>query len=285
MNNEKRLDRRRKYYLVLDCETATLPCANRYTAEQKKAVAIAKPLIYDFAWQIIDERGKVYRKRAFLITEIFSVPEIFNTAYYASKRPLYIEKLDKGEIDLVSWREATKVFEADLSEICCVGAYNSMFDYKKAIPFTESYINHLYSAGFHEWLDLQSRVADNIANGNGRENTKEFNPDKFTFRNKSYDLFDIWGLSCENILNCDEFRGMCEENGWYTASGKYYPTNAEKAYAFITNNVEFDESHTASEDTAIECEILAEVFRRVKPKYMTMGIIYFPFRIVGRADV
>ena len=81
---EKRLDRRRKYYMVLDCETATLPYAAKLDAAAKQKVAIAKPLIYDLGWQIIDAKGRVYRRRSFLISEIFSVPEIFDTAYYAS---------------------------------------------------------------------------------------------------------------------------------------------------------------------------------------------------------
>ena len=115
MRTIKPLDKRRQYYLVLDCETATLSCANKYNAEQKKKIAIAKTLSYDLAWQIIDKSGKVYRKRAYLITEIFSVPEIFNTAYYASKRPIYIEKLQKGEIELTSWTSATNVLVQDES--------------------------------------------------------------------------------------------------------------------------------------------------------------------------
>ena len=98
-----KLDKRRKYYLVLDCETATLPYAQKFEGEQRKKIAIMKPLIYDLGWKIIDEKGRVYCRKSYLITEIFSVPQIFNTAYYASKRPFYIEKLRKGEITLVSW--------------------------------------------------------------------------------------------------------------------------------------------------------------------------------------
>ena len=82
---EKKLDRRRKYYCVLDCETATLPYASELSAEAKKSVAIAKPLIYDLGWTICDAKGNVYRRRNYLITEIFSVPSIFNTACYTLK--------------------------------------------------------------------------------------------------------------------------------------------------------------------------------------------------------
>ena len=71
-----KLDRRRKYYLVLDCETATLPYAANFDAEAKKKIAIAKPLIYDLGWQVIDRNGKVYRRKSYLISEIFSVPAV-----------------------------------------------------------------------------------------------------------------------------------------------------------------------------------------------------------------
>ena len=107
MPNENKLDRRRKYYFVLDCETATLPYAHEFDGADRQKIAIAKPLIYDLGWKIIDSMGRVYRRKSYLITEIFSVPQIFNTAYYASKRPLYIEKLNNGEISLVSWKTAT----------------------------------------------------------------------------------------------------------------------------------------------------------------------------------
>lgn len=284
--NEKKLDRRRKYYFVLDCETATLPCAHNYPAEQKKNIAISKPLIYDLGWKIMDSKGNIYRRKSYLISEIFSVPSIFNTAYYASKRPLYLEKIRKGEISVVSWERATAEMVADIEETEAVGAYNAMFDFKKAITFTEEYISHLYNEDFHEWEEKQNRAADFIANNTNRTNKNEkINPDIFEFRGKSYPLFDIWALSCENLINNDEYRQFCKDTNRTTASGKYYPTNAEVVYRYLTKDTEFIEAHMAVEDADIECEILAKVFKKVKPKNMTMGIVYFPFRILGRADI
>ena len=283
---EKKLDRRRKYYFVLDCETATLPYAQKYSGEQRKNIAISKPLIYDLGWKIMDSNGNIYRRKSYLISEIFSVPSIFNTAYYASKRPLYLEKIRKGEISVVSWERATAEMVADIEETTSVGAYNSMFDYKKAITFTEEYISHLYNEEFHEWEAKQNRAADFIANNNNRANKNEkINPDVFEFRGKTYPLFDIWALSCENLINNDEYRQFCKDTNRTTASGKYYPTNAEVVYRYLTKDNEFIEAHMAVEDADIECEILARVFKKVKPKDMTMGIVYFPFRILGRADI
>lgn len=282
--NNKPLDKRRKYYFVLDCETATLPYAHKFEGEQRKSIAIAKPLIYDLGWKMIDGQGRVYRRKNYLITEIFSVPSIFNTAYYASKRPIYLDKIRKGEIELTSWATATAEMLKDMENAVSVGAYNSMFDYKKAIAFTEEYINHLYNEDFAEWEATQNRRIDYIVNHPNGNNPKQFDPDHFTFRGKTYDLFDIWGLSCEQLLDNDEYRAFCVKNNLITNSGKYYSTTAESTYKYLKKDTSFIESHTAIDDADIECEILAEIFKKVKPKNMTMGIIYFPFRILGRAD-
>jgi len=279
-----KFDKRRKYYLVLDCETATLPCAADYDAPARKKIAIAKPLIYDLGWQVVDRKGRVYARRNFLISEIFSVPSIFNTAYYACKRPIYLEKLAKGEITLTDWRTAVAALEEDMAEVEAVGAYNSMFDFKKAIPFTELYINMLYSPDFYDWDKMQERICKNIASDNRFSSTKEFDPEIFKFRGKDYKLFDLWGLSCEHILNNDEYKTMCQENGWITESGKYYKTSAETAFRFISRNLDFDEAHTALDDAAIESELLARIMK-TKASNLTMGIVYFPFRILGYATM
>lgn len=279
----KPLDRRRKYYLVLDCETATLPYAMNFSEAEKKNIAIAKPLIYDLGWQVIDRQGRIYRRKSFLISEIFSVPAVFNTAYYAHKRPIYIDRLEKGEIVLTDWRTAINELLTDIEQVEAVGAYNSMFDFKKAIPFTELYINKLYSKDFYSWEKMQNKICDGIASGKKTRN-EEFDGDNFIFRSKKYPLFDVWGLSCKYILDNDNYRNMCIENGWITASGKYYKTSAETCYRFFKGNNDFIESHTAIDDTEIESEIFTEILRRTKNKF-EIGIIYFPFRMVGKIEI
>lgn len=280
---EQKFDKRRKYYLVLDCETATLPYANGLDSNAKQKIAIAKPLIYDIGWTIVDKKGVIYARENYLISEIFSVPEIFNTAYYAHKRPLYIEKLNKGEIVLTDWKTASARLEFALSVTESVGAYNSMFDFKKAIPFTETYINNLYSTEFYKWLEHQNKICDYILKNGQKGNTKDFNPDAFEFRGNEYPLFDLWGLSCEYLLNNDEYKQMCLNFDWYTSSRKYFKTSAETTYRFITNNIEFDEMHTAIDDANIESEIFALVVKKAKNK-VDIGISYFPFRKLGTVE-
>lgn len=277
-------DKRRKYYLILDCETATLPHAIDYIGEERKRISIAKPLIYDLGWQVVDRTGRVYAKKNYLISEIFSVPSVFDTAYYKDKRPVYLEKLDKGEILLTDWRTAVRELVEDMDAVEGVGAYNAMFDFKKAIPFTELYINELYSPDFHKWLDFQNSRCDGIAQGGLKPPANsEFDPEIFRFRGKSYPLFDLWGLSCKHILNTNEYKNACLENGWATASGKYFSTTAENAFRFFTGQNEFDEAHTALDDAEIESLLFAEIAKRTKNKWEN-GIIYFPFQLLGTVE-
>ena len=276
-------DKRRKYYIVLDCETATLPHAINYTDEQRKNIAIAKPLIYDLGWKVMDAKGNTYARKNYLISEIFSVPSIFDTAYYAEKRPLYLEKLEKGEIVLADWRSAVRELVEDMSYCEAVGAYNSMFDFKKAIPFTDLYINQLYSADFHKWLKWQNKIADELATGIVHPSSKTFEETVFRFREKEYPLFDLWGLSCRHILNCDEYKQMCLDEKWETASGKYFKTSAETAFRFYSERCDFIEAHTAIEDADIEAILFAEIVKRTKRKF-EMGIIFFPFRELGTVE-
>ena len=276
-------DKRRKYYIVLDCETATLPEAIKYDGEERKNIAIAKPLIYDLGWQVIDAQGRIYARKNYLISEVFSVPAIFDTAYYASKRGIYLEKLAKGEITLTDWKTASAELVEDMDACVAVGAYNSMFDYKKAIPFTDLYISKLYSPDFHDWLNFQNKKLPWLATGHRNENPNGFDETIFRFRGKEYPLFDLWGLSCRHILNCDEYKNMCLDNDWQTASGKYFKTSAETAFRFFSETLDFEEAHTAIDDAEIESILFAEICKRTKKKF-EMGIIYFPFRELGTVE-
>ena len=269
--------------MVLDCETATLPYAQKFDGADRQKIAIARPLIYDLGWQIIDRQGRVYDKQNYLIAEVFSVPSVFNTAYYASKRPIYLDRLKKGEIILTTWDEATKKLVEAMDVCYAVGAYNSMFDFKKAIPFTETYITQLYSPTFYDWEKSQEAFCDYILTHPHVNKDKNFNGEVFHFRGVDYPLFDLWGMSCEHLLNNDEYRELCDYNGWYSQSGKFYKTSAETTYRYIRKDNEFVESHTALDDAIIESEIMKEILKPTV-KNLKIGITYFPFRLVGKVE-
>ena len=277
-----KLDRRRKYYIVLDCETATLSIANKFTGEAKKRIAIAKPLIYDLGYKVVDALGRTYERKSFLIQEIFCVPAIFNTAHYKDKREIYLERLAKGETQIVSWENAMKELLFDLERTEATGAFNSMFDFKKALPFTEEYISRLYDIDYYEWEQKQNATCERIAAGEKMENTKEFDQYNFNFRGADYPMFCLWGLACEYLINNDEYKQYCIDYGRLSPSLKYFSTNAETVFRYLSNNNDFIESHTAIDDADIETEIFAKVMKKIKK--IELGIIYFPFRELGTVE-
>lgn len=270
-------------FMVLDSETATLPFASEIAsgdAEKKKRIAIARPLIYDLGYVICNRDGNIIKRVSHLITETFCVPSVFNTAYYAEKRPQYLERLAKGEIDCVPWNVAINELLADLETVDAVGAFNAMFDFKKAITFTDLYIKKVYSADYAAWEAMQRGLCKSIADKKPRdeEDKPDFDAMHFNFRGKEYDMFCLWGLSCEHLLNNYTYKKMCLEQPLLTKSGEYFSTSAESAYKYLRKKYDFEEAHTALEDAEIEAFILSKIAAKHK---IDMGITFFPFKILG----
>ena len=271
---------RRLVYMVVDTETATLPFANDIAenSDMKKNIAIAKPLVYDIGWTLMYRDGTVFEKKQFLVTETFSVPAVFNTAYYASKRPLYLAMMERGEIECLPWNTIMEVFVKDLEKCDFVGAFNSMFDFKKAIPFTELYIKKLYSPDYFKWEEMQYEICERIAHGLKTKSNREFDSEHFVFRGGEYALFDVWGLACDRLLNKKAYKEKCLELGMLTESGDYFKTSAEACYRHLCENYDFEEAHTALADAEIESAILAKILAKGK---IDLGIGYFPYQTLG----
>lgn len=275
---------KKKYYLTVDTETATLPFANKVcqTAEQKKKVAIAKPLVYDIGWVITDRQGTIIKKENFLIQETFFVPNIFNTAYYQEKRPIYMDLLKKGEIDTGTWNEVMEKFLEDLRTVDLSAAYNAAFDFKKAIPFTEQYINALYGVNgedYNAWERRQFVQCRNIAKGITREGTRpDFLTPIFEFRGEQFPIADLWNLACVKLININKYRNFCLERGLLTASAKFFKSSAETTFQYLMGQYDFIEDHTALSDAMIEAAVLTKGLKRgaVLPQLEA-----FPFRNLG----
>lgn len=272
-------------YLVLDCETATLPFASELAggdAEKKKKIAIARPLIYDIGWTITNRKGDIIDKKQFLIAETFSVPSVFNTAYYAEKRPIYLEMLQNRETVIKTWYEVAELLMQDMRKVDAVGAYNSMFDFKKAIPFTELYINKLYSPEYQAWEQMQRKLCYKIMNERyQKDEEKNFDGENFKFRDEEFPLFDLWGLATKHLLNNATYKKQCLSNEMLTASGTFFKTSAEATFRYLVDKYDFNEAHTALDDATIETYILSQIAKRHS---IALGIIFFPFRELGTTD-
>lgn len=71
------MDKRKKYYIVLDTETAN---------------EIPDQLVYDLGFVVTDKQGNIYERFSFVINDIFlNEKDLMQTAYYADKLPQYYE--------------------------------------------------------------------------------------------------------------------------------------------------------------------------------------------------
>ena len=112
-----KIDKRKKYYLMFDCETAN---------------TLENPLIYDMGGVIIDKKGKVYAGFSFLIKDIFiEERELMQSAYYSEKIPQYWNEYKKGKYKIKTLLEARKYILALMKKFNCttVIAHNMRFDY------------------------------------------------------------------------------------------------------------------------------------------------------------
>ena len=268
------------YYLTLDTETATLPFVNEIAIDSKakQTISIAKPLVYDIGWTISDRNGNIIKRENYLIQETFFVPNIFNTAYYKDKRPQYMKLYSEGKIKAATWNEVIDILLTDLETVNFVTAYNACFDFKKAIPFTERYIYHLYSENYNKWEEWQKkRCIDILENRNHAKNEKYLIP-VFELRGNEYPLIDIWALACDRLLNTNKYRKYCCDNNFFTDSKKFFKTSAEVSYRYLIKDTEYIESPTALSDAEIETFILAKALKRGKSEPYLKA---FPFRTIG----
>ena len=119
-----------------------------------------------YLWPGLDYRGQegqCLRKRKLSHHEIFSCSGNLQYRLLCEKRPLYIDKLNKGGRNRATdWRTCHRPpwVRSTVHQVKPVGAYNANVRLQKGYsPFTELYINQLYSPNFHKWLDSRPNVA------------------------------------------------------------------------------------------------------------------------------
>lgn len=269
---------KKKFYLVLDTETATLPFANTIckNAAEKQKIAISKPLVYDIGWVIMDRQGNIVKETNYLVQETFFVPSVFNTAYYKDKRDIYMELLAQNKILAKKWNDIIKELIFDLQSCDITAAYNACFDFKKAIPFTEEYILNLYNVNYNIWEETQYKncvaMLKNPAKHNGNP---EYLQPYFEIRGKHYPIVDLWSVACEKLINTQKYKDYCLQNSLLTNSAMYFKTSAETSFQYLMKNHDFIEDHTALSDAKIEAAILTKALKKGK---VTPQIEAFPFK-------
>ena len=268
---------RKKLYLVLDTETATISQYAQLPEERQKDFALGHPIVYDIGWLLMERNGNIVKQKSYLVSETFGNVELFKTAYYKEKRNQYLIDLKQGLIVLSTWDNIMKELQADMevSEYFC--AYNASFD-MRAIRYTEKYIEMVYGDmdAYDRWVEWQL-LTEEEKKARGWVKKENLNESTFSIRSgKPLVLIDIWTVACEFLKNNEKYKAQCYLAKAYNL---YFKTSAETVYRFFMQNDQFEEAHTALEDAKIEAWLLTHFIERKKA--FTKGIVHNPFRMLG----
>ena len=211
------MDKRRSYYMVLDTETAN---------------SLDDPLMYDIGGAIIDKRGHVYESFSFVIYDVFCADRaLFDTAYYAEKRPLYEAQIADGSRRIVGIYTARRHVRAlcEKWNVSAIIAHNARFDYRS----TNLTLRYLTKSKARYFLPYGIPVWDTLK------------------------------MAQDTICRQPTYIRWCQRNGYTQRNGKPRAT-AEILYRYIKQDEDFTEDHTGLEDVLIEKEIFAKCMAQHK---------------------
>lgn len=185
---------------------------------------IDDPICYDIGFAVIDENGTTYEKGSFVVADVFLDDELMSDAYFKEKIPQYWEDIKNGSRQLRKFSSINFIIRKIMTEqnITTVIAHNARFDYRST-NLTKRYIT---SSKYRYFFPYGTEIWDTLK------------------------------MSKEILKNDEQYRKFCIENGFVTSRNQNRYT-AEIIYRFLTNDLQFIESHTALEDVMIEKEIFA----------------------------
>lgn len=185
-----------------------------------ETTSLEKPFCYNIGYAVYntETRTQLLRKE-FIVEQVWHNKPLFESAYYAEKRPIYVARMKAKKIVMDKFgyimQEMIRDFKA--LEVAVAYAYNSAFD--------EKVFNYNCN-----WFKCNNPF-DNIP------------------------ILDIRGYVHNKIAFTDDYQCFCEDNQLFTEGGNY-STTAEALFRYIDNNLDFNEEHTALADTEIEAKIL-----------------------------
>ena len=214
-----KIDKRKKYIIVLDVETTN------NQIENKKAPNDG--LVYDIGFVVTDKKGHIYAKRSFAIKDIIMDKELMNTAYYKQKLPIYWDRLEKKQMELVTiWQARQRIAKAiEYFNITEIYAYNANFDNTTL----NNTVRYLSGSGCRWFFPYGTEICD------------------------------IWHIACQTLGLQKTFQWENERNDKGNLT-----TSAERMFAYLSQDMEFEEEHTGLADALIETQILARCFKSHK---------------------
>lgn len=185
-----------------------------------ETIGTEKAFCYNIGFVIFNtESGEILVAEDYVVEQIWNNKPLFETAYYADKKEIYISRMRGGSVKMKKFGHITQrmAYLFRHYEVECAYAYNSPFDDRV----------FRYNC---DWFHCINPF-DNIK------------------------IIDIRGLVHKFIAFTPAYQQFCEENGLFTESGNY-STTAEALFKYIIKSNAFEEEHTALADSMIEKEIL-----------------------------
>lgn len=216
-----------------------------------ETTSLNKPFCYNIGYVVYNtDEKEILLKKDFIVEQIWHNIPLFSSAYYADKRPIYVNRMKSRKVKMEKFGYITREMYRTIKtyNIKLAFAYNSSFD----------------------------------------EKVFEFNCDYFKVINPfdTVEIRDIRGFVHNSIAFTKDFQTFCETHEQFTDNGNY-STTAETIYRYITKDNEFTEEHTALSDALIETEILAycttknceiekeyKVYRSIPRKTKRIFILY-----------
>ena len=215
---------------MLDTETANT------LVEEDGKIDTRFALPYDIGFAVIDSYGRIYETHSYVIRDIFTYEkELMQSAYYAEKIPRYEKDIQEGKRILASAYDVRQIILNLINKynIKFVCAHNARFDHKSM---------------------------NNLIRWTTKSKYRYFFP-------KDIEYWDTLKMATDVVSKTPTYIKFCTTNGYMTKHKNPRPQlTAEVLYRYITNNTEFEESHTGLEDVLIEAKILN--FCRRKHKKM-----------------
>ena len=202
------------------------------TIDTETANNMDNPFVFDIGGAIHDKQGNVMETFSFIVKEVFyGMPDLMAECFYQSKLPMYRAQIEQGFRQVKSWYEIrTHIHKVcDKYSVKAIIAHNMRFDYRSTNT-TQRYLTY--------------------------SKYRYFFP-------KDIPLWDTLSMARDTIVKQKTYIRFCENNGYCTKNGKPRAT-AEILYRYITNDVNFTESHTGLEDVMIEKEIFVKCIRQHK---------------------
>lgn len=185
-----------------------------------ETTSLEKPFCYNIGYAIYDtDTRECLLKKDFVVEQIWHNKPLFESAYYAQKRPIYVSRMKAKKVVMDKFGYITQEMIRDFKalEVEQAYAYNSPFD-DKVFDYN------------CDWFKCNNPF-DNIP------------------------IFDIRGYVHNKIAFTEDYKAFAESQELFTESGNY-STTAEALFKYIDKNLDFEEEHTALADSEIEAKIL-----------------------------